>query len=57
MNAVAGLCIFLFLLLQYEEKAFDDRGISIQEILKNDSFKVVTDADQVKAIAEYAVKV
>lgn len=39
VNGVAGLCIFLFLLLQYEERRFD-RGVPIQDIIRNDSFKV-----------------
>lgn len=39
VNAVAGVCIFLFLLLQYEERRFD-RGVSIEDIIKNDTFKV-----------------
>jgi len=33
------VCIFLFLLLQYEERRFD-RGVPIQDIIKNDTFKV-----------------
>ena len=39
VNGVAGLCIFLFLILQYEERRFD-RGVPIQDIIRNDSFKV-----------------